>query len=82
MSLVLAFAHTTAIRLAEVAFLLFVIAGIWIATASIVPNETWHLWRRFVVISSSRFRMIVGGLLIAAGGVLLIVAAHWGNLFR
>ena len=80
MSLTLGFAHPTAVKLAEIAFLLFVIAGVWIASASISHADRWHL-AKFVVMSPSRFRMTVAGILLAAGGVLLIVAAHWGHLF-
>lgn len=72
--------HSTAVRLAEVAFLLFVIAGIWIASASLTDANKWHIRARFVVIAPSRFRMTVAGVLLAAGGVLLIVATHWGHL--
>jgi len=34
-----------------------------------------------IVIASSRFRMVVAGVLLASGGVLLILATHWGHLF-
>ena len=81
MSLVLGFAHSTGVRVAEVAFLLFVIAGVWIASSSLTRTDKTHLALKFVVIASSRFRMTVAGILLAAGGVLLIVAAHWGHLF-
>ena len=73
-------AHSTAVRLAEVAFLLFVIAGVWIVSASLTHSDRWHIRARFVVIAPSRFRMTVAGILLAAGGVLLIVATHWGHL--
>ena len=79
--MLLAISHRTGVRLAEVAFLLFVIAGIWIATASLSYSAKTHTRVGFVVVTSSRFRMVVGGLLLACGGVLLIVAAHWGRLF-
>ena len=56
----------TGIRLAEVGFLLVIIAGLWLASAQ-VP----------------RFRSAAGtigpGIVLAAGGVLLVVATHWGH---
>jgi hypothetical protein len=69
-SFVLGFAHSTAVTVAEAAFLLFLIAGVWIAVAWLIQGDNWQ-----------RFRMIVAGVLIAVAGVLLIVAAHWGHLF-
>ena len=67
MSLVLGFSHHTGVRLAEVGFLLLVIAGIWLAAAQIpvfkFPIE----------------RTIVAGVALAAGGILLIIATHWGH---
>lgn len=80
MSLILGLAHSTAVKLAEVAFLLFVIAGIWIVSASLTRADKWHIRSKFVVIAPSRFRMAVAGTLLAAGGVLLIIATHWGDL--
>lgn len=71
----LAFSHGTSVNLAEVAFLLLVIAGVWIAVAWLLED---HPERR---LSSRRFRMIVAGVLIAAAGVLLIIASG-GHLFR
>lgn len=70
MSPVLAFAHSTAVRVAEVAFLLLVVAGVWIVVAWSMQGDNWQ-----------RLRMIVAGVLIGAAGILLIVAAHWGHLF-
>jgi hypothetical protein len=67
---ILAFSHSSGVRVAEVAFLLLLIAGVWIAVAWGFPTSKWQ-----------RFRMIVGGVLIAGAGVLLIIAAHWGHLF-
>ena len=63
------------------AFLLFVIAGVWIASASLTKVQRTHTWSGFVVVASGRFRMIVAGVLLACGGLLLIVATHWGHLF-
>jgi hypothetical protein len=72
-----AFSHDTSVKVAEVAFLLFLIAGIWIAAA-------WLLGDRGARIGTwdpMKFRMIVAGVLVAAGGLLLIIATHWGKLF-
>ena len=77
----LALSHSTGVRIAEVAFLLFLIAGVWIVSASLTKVETTHTWLGFVVVASGRFRMIVAGVLVACGGLLLIVATHWGHLF-
>jgi hypothetical protein len=77
----LAFSHTAGVRLAEVAFLLFVIAGVWIVSASLTKVEKTHTWRGIVVLASGRFRLVVAGALLASGGVLLIIATHWGHLF-
>ena len=67
---VLAFSHSSAVTVAEVAFLLFLIAGVWIAVAWLMQGDKWQ-----------RSRMIVAGVLVACGGLLLIIAAHWGHLF-
>lgn len=77
----LAFSHSSGVRVAEVAFLLFVIAGLWITSASLTRVDKTHTRSRFIVIASSRFRMVVAGVLLASGGVLLIIATHWGHLF-
>lgn len=76
----LAFSHRAGVRVSEVAFLLFVIAGVWIVSASVTRVQRTHTWHG-IVLASGRFRMIVAGVLLACGGVLLIVAAHWGHLF-
>jgi hypothetical protein len=77
----LAFSHSSGVRVAEVAFLLFVIAGLWIVSASLTKVDKTHTRWRFIVLASSRFRTVVAGVLLACGGVLLIIAAHWGQLF-
>jgi hypothetical protein len=59
--------HHTGVRLAEVGFLLLVFAGVWLVAAQI-PRL------RFAA-----GRSVVAGTALAAGGVLLIVAAHWGH---
>lgn len=66
---VLAFSHSTSVTVAEVAFLLLLISGVWTAVAWLVRDK-WE-----------RFRMVVAGVLIAVAGLLLIIATHWGHLF-
>lgn len=68
-----AFSHSASVTLAEVAFLLFLIAGVWIAVAWLLWDQAGGKW--------NRFRMIVVGLLVAVAGLLLIIATHWGQLF-
>ena len=58
--------HRTSVTLAEVAFLLITIAGIWLVFA-----EKLH----------SQWRFYAAGILLAVAGVLLIVATRWGHLF-
>jgi hypothetical protein len=64
---VFAISSASGIKLAEVGFLLIVIAGIWLLAAEI-PALGLH-----------RARTIVAGAALAAAGVLLIVATHWGH---
>ena len=66
---VVAFSHATGVTVAEVAFLLLVIAGTWIAVAWLSTAQKWK-----------RLRMVVAGALITGAGALLIVAAYWGHL--
>jgi hypothetical protein len=68
MNVVFALSHQTGIRLAEVGFLLILIAGVWLAAAEILDPEKWAKTRR-----------IVAGVLLAIAGLLLIVATHWGK---
>ena len=58
----------TGIRLAEVGFLLILIAGLWLVCAEILDAPKWR-----------KFRMIVSGALLAIAGLLLIIATHWGH---
>jgi hypothetical protein len=67
MTFILAFTHHTGIRLAEIGFLLFVFGGIWLASAQIPQMKFGPT------------RTIVAGLAFALGGVLLIIATHWGH---
>jgi hypothetical protein len=76
----IAFSHTSGVRVAEVAFVLFFIAGVWIASASLTNVERTHTWFG-IVLASGRFRMVVAGGMLACGGLLLVIAAHWGHLF-
>jgi hypothetical protein len=66
-ALLVALSHATGVRLSEVAFLLIVIAGVWLAAAA-VP--------RF---GHSRARTVVAGVLLATAGVLLVIAVRWGR---
>lgn len=59
--------HVTGVRFAEVGFLLIVIAGVWLV-ASELPAMKW-----------AKAGSIGAGLLLAAGGVLLIIATHYGE---
>ena len=63
----LAMTQHTGKRLAEVAFLLLVIAGVWLVAAQI-PRMRFATGRTIVV-----------GVLLAAAGVLLIIATHSGH---
>lgn len=65
--LVLALSAHTGVRLAEVAFLLVVFAGIWLAAANIP------------LFKFAKARTVVAGMALAAAGVLLIIATHWGR---
>lgn len=61
--------HETGVRIAEVGFLCVTIAGIWLVAAEIPAGNKW-----------ARFRRIVAGSLLAAAGVLEIIAFHWGKV--
>jgi hypothetical protein len=66
-SLPVGLTHHTGLRLAEVAFLLILVAGIWLAAAE-MPQFKLATGRR-----------IVAGLALAIAGLLLIIATHWGH---
>jgi len=66
---VFAIAHGTGIKLAEIGFLLILIAGVWLV-ATEIPALRLH-----------RARTIVAGAALAAAGVLLIIATHWGHFY-
>jgi hypothetical protein len=64
--ILLAITRHTGIRLAELGFLLAAIAGALLLLGAIVPF-------------GRRLGAGIGGLALAAGGVLLVVATHWGH---
>ena len=64
---VVALAHHTGRRLAEIGFLLILFAGIWLAAAQIPAFKF------------STARIIVAGVALALAGVFLIIAIHWGH---
>lgn len=64
--LMVAITHHTGIRLAELGFLLGAVAGALFALGAVTPF-------------GRRGGTLLGGLALAAGSVLLIVAAHWGH---
>lgn len=65
--MVLAMTHHAGVRLAELGFLLVAFAGVWY-TAAQRPAFRFAAARR-----------AVAGIALAVGGVLLIVATHWGH---
>ena len=67
---VVAMSRHTGTRLAELAFLLLLFAGLWLVVGS-----------RFTAARAGAARTvsIVAGLAIGAAGVLLIIATHWGH---
>jgi hypothetical protein len=64
---VLALTHQTGVRLAEVGFLLIMIAGVWLVAAQLPAFKF------------AQARTIVAGVLLALGGLLLIIATHGGG---
>ena len=60
----LALAHETGVRLAEVASLLILIAGVWLVIAEVSGD-------RF-----KTFRLVVAGAALAVAGLLFIIAIH------
>ena len=67
MNFVLALTHQTGRRLAEIGFLLVLFAGIWLAAAQIP------------LFGLRTARTIIAGIALAIGGVLLLIATHWGH---
>ena len=66
--MIAAITHHAGIRLAEVGFLLILIAGVWLVSAEILNPAKWI-----------KFRTVVSGMLLAIAGLLLIIATHWGK---
>ncbi len=54
-------------RLAEVGFLLMLFAGVWLVAAQLPQFKL------------GAARTIVAGVALALGGLLLIIATHWGH---
>lgn len=65
--MVIALTHHGGVRLAEIAFLLVVLAGLWLAAG------------QFSFIRFARARSVLAGLAFAVAGILLIIATHWGK---
>jgi hypothetical protein len=68
--MIVAITHATGIKLAEVGFLLILIAGVWLVASEMASlgAAEWH-----------KFRIIVVGDCFGAAGILRIVATHWGG---
>ena len=68
--MIVAISHATGIKLAEVGFLLILIAGVWLVASEMVSLGAlkWH-----------KFRIVVAGGCFAIAGILLLVATHWGG---
>lgn len=64
---VFALTQQTGRTLAEIGFLLILFAGIWLAAAQIPQLKL------------PTTRTIVAGIALAIGGLLLIIATHWGH---
>ena len=64
----IAFTSSTGPKLAEIGFLLILIAGVWLVAAELLQPAKWRT-----------FRTVVAGAALAAAGVLLIIATHWGH---
>lgn len=67
MTHVVALTHHTGTRLAEVGFLLIVLAGIWLAVSQAAKFRY------------PTARTVIAGAALAVAGVLLIIATHWGH---
>ncbi len=67
MGVVLDITRHTGRVLADVGFLLMVIAGVWLAAAQL-PQPRWRV-----------LRTVVAGIVLAVGGAPLIIATHWGH---
>jgi hypothetical protein len=58
---------STSRKLAEAGFLLLLIAGLWLVSSELP------------IFRATRARGIVAGCALAASGVLLLIATHWGH---
>ena len=67
MSLVFSLSRHTGVRLAELGFLLIALAGVGLVVAQI-PQ-----------LKFGTMRTIAAGVALAIGGLLLIIATHWGH---
>jgi len=67
MNILFALSHRTGLRIAEIGFLCILIAGVWLVAAELPQLKI------------QRTRRIVAGSLLAAAGILLIVAVRWGK---
>ncbi len=67
MTVVFAITRHTGVRLAEIGFLLVLLAGVWLFAAQIPQLRL------------GTARTAVAGLALAIAGVLLIIATHWGH---
>jgi hypothetical protein len=65
---VLALTHHGGARLAEIGFLLILLAGVWLIAAETFQVARWQ-----------RFRIVVAGIALAVAGLLLVIATHWGR---
>jgi hypothetical protein len=63
---VLAITQRNGIRIAEVGFALVAVAGALLVLGGLTP-------------AGRRIGALFGGLALAAGGVVLIIATHWGH---
>jgi len=68
MSLLLTLNRATSTDIAEVGFLLILLAGVWM-----IASESPKL-------KGSAARGVVTGLALFLAGLLLLIAAHWGKL--
>jgi hypothetical protein len=64
----LAITQHSGVRLAEVGFVLAAVAGAALALGAVTPF-------------GRRSGNLVGGLALAAGSILVIVAVHWGHVY-
>jgi hypothetical protein len=67
MGIVLGLTRHTGVRLAEVGFLLMLFAGFWLVAAQLPQFKL------------GAGRTIIAGGALALGGLLLIIATHWGH---